>query len=112
MAEKMPIEIIHALALVKKVSCEINRDSGLLDSPRAMAISAAAQEIIDQNKAATWKQCRGGGFWYSAQAIHKQRSATDNANIAQNKQATGGVWSKGMHRCNQAGTNNECAYKR
>ncbi len=46
--EIMPIEIIHALALVKKVACEINRESGLIDSPRATAIIAAAQEVIEQ----------------------------------------------------------------
>ena len=45
--EKMPIEIIHALALVKKTCAEINRDSGVLDSPRATAIVAAAQEVLE-----------------------------------------------------------------
>lgn len=45
--ERMPIEIIHALALVKKTAAEINREAGKLDSPRAAAIISAAQEIID-----------------------------------------------------------------
>ncbi len=45
--EVMPVELIHSLALVKRVACEINRELGLIDSPRATAIIAAAQEVIE-----------------------------------------------------------------
>ncbi len=45
--EKMPIEIIHALALVKRAAAEVNRDLGDLDARRAKAIVAVAQDIAD-----------------------------------------------------------------
>ena len=45
--ELMPLPLIHALALVKRVAAEVNRDHGKLDAPRATAIAAAAQEVID-----------------------------------------------------------------
>jgi fumarate hydratase class II len=43
----MPRGVVHALALVKRVSAEVNRDLGALDEPRANAISTAAQEVAD-----------------------------------------------------------------
>jgi fumarate hydratase class II len=46
-SELMPLPLIHALALVKRVAAEVNRDHGKLDAPRATAIAAAAQEVID-----------------------------------------------------------------
>jgi fumarate hydratase class II len=45
--EKMPIEIIHALGLVKRAAAEVNRVLGDLDTKRAMAIIAVAQDIAD-----------------------------------------------------------------
>ncbi|MBN9082489.1 MAG: fumarate hydratase, class II [Rhizobiales bacterium 62-17] len=45
--ERMPLALIHALALIKRVAAEANRDRGLLDAPRATAIIAAAQEVMD-----------------------------------------------------------------
>ena len=45
--ERMPIEIVHALALVKRASAEVNRDLGSLDARRAKAIVAVAQDIAD-----------------------------------------------------------------
>jgi fumarate hydratase class II len=45
--ERMPLGIIHALGLIKRVAAEVNRDLGLLDSPRASAIVAAAQEVAE-----------------------------------------------------------------
>ncbi len=42
----MPREIIHALALGKKVAAKVNAELGLLDRPVAEAIVAAADEII------------------------------------------------------------------
>ncbi|MGO9392239.1 class II fumarate hydratase [Rhodoblastus sp.] len=42
----MPREIIHALALGKKVAAKVNAELGLLDRPLAEAIVAAADEII------------------------------------------------------------------
>jgi fumarate hydratase class II len=45
--ERMPIEIVHALGLVKRAAAEVNRDLGSLDRRRAGAIVAAAQEIAD-----------------------------------------------------------------
>ena len=43
----MPLEIVHALALVKRVAAEVNRDLGALDGQRADAIVAAAQQVTD-----------------------------------------------------------------
>ncbi|WOJ89806.1 class II fumarate hydratase [Methylocapsa polymorpha] len=44
-AETMPIPIIRALALVKRVAAEVNRDLGLLPAPLCDAIVAAASEV-------------------------------------------------------------------
>ena len=46
-SERMPIEIIHALGLIKRVAAEVNRDLGSLDPRRAGAIIKAAQDIAD-----------------------------------------------------------------
>jgi len=46
-SERMPIEIIHALGLVKRAAAETNRDLGLLDPKYADAIVTAAQDIAD-----------------------------------------------------------------
>jgi fumarate hydratase class II len=44
--ERMPIEIVHALALVKQAAARVNRSHGL-DASIADAIDSAAQEVID-----------------------------------------------------------------
>ena len=44
-AQLMPRDIIHALALVKRVAAEVNRKLGALDEKRASAIVTAAQEV-------------------------------------------------------------------
>jgi fumarate hydratase, class II len=44
--ERMPLALIHALALVKRVAAEVNHDLGLLDRRRTRAIVRAADEII------------------------------------------------------------------
>ena len=46
-AEHMPLPLIHALAIVKRVSAEVNQELGLLDRRRARAIVRAADEVID-----------------------------------------------------------------
>ena len=45
--EKMPIEVVRALGLVKRAAAEVNRDLGSLDARRAKAIIAVAQDIAD-----------------------------------------------------------------
>jgi fumarate hydratase class II len=45
--EQMPIEIVHALGLIKRAAAEVNRDLGSLDRKRSGAIIAAAQDIAD-----------------------------------------------------------------
>jgi fumarate hydratase class II len=42
---KMPIAIIHALALVKRAAAEVNRDLGLLPPELSEAIGTAAREV-------------------------------------------------------------------
>ncbi len=46
-SERMPIELVHALGLIKRAAAEVNRDLGSLDRKRAAAIAAVAQEIAD-----------------------------------------------------------------
>jgi fumarate hydratase, class II len=45
--ERMPIEIVRALGLIKRAAAEVNRDLGSLDRKRAGAIIKAAQAIAD-----------------------------------------------------------------
>jgi fumarate hydratase class II len=44
--QRMPLPLIHALALVKRVAAEVNNELGLLDRRRARAIIRAADEVI------------------------------------------------------------------
>jgi fumarate hydratase, class II len=44
--ELMPLPVINALTLVKRVAAEVNCELGLLDEPRRQAIVAAADEIL------------------------------------------------------------------
>jgi fumarate hydratase class II len=46
-SERMPIEIVRALGLIKRAAAEVNRDLGSLDRRRAAAIVKAAQDIAD-----------------------------------------------------------------
>jgi fumarate hydratase, class II len=46
-SERMPVEIVHALGLIKRAAAEVNRDLGALDRRRAAAIIKAAQDIAD-----------------------------------------------------------------
>src|SRR5262245_27395690 len=45
--ERMPIEIVRALGVIKRAAAEVNRTLGSLDRKRAAAIAAVAQEIAD-----------------------------------------------------------------
>lgn len=45
--EKMPREVIRALAMLKKTAAFVNRDLGRLDAGRAGAIAEACDEILD-----------------------------------------------------------------
>jgi len=45
--ERMPIEIVRALGLIKRAAAEVNRTLGSLDRKRAAAIAAVAQDIAD-----------------------------------------------------------------
>jgi fumarate hydratase, class II len=44
--ERMPVALIHALAVVKRAAAVVNRDLGVLDGKKAGAIIAAADEVI------------------------------------------------------------------
>jgi fumarate hydratase class II len=46
-ADRMPMEVIRALALLKKAAAMVNADLGLLDRKPADLIVAAADEILD-----------------------------------------------------------------
>jgi fumarate hydratase, class II len=45
--ERMPLPIIHALAIVKLAAAQSNRELGLLSNKLASAIGRAAQEVIE-----------------------------------------------------------------
>ena len=45
-SERMPVEMVHALAEVKRACARINGDLGLLSAPKASAIVAAAEEVL------------------------------------------------------------------
>ena len=45
--ERMPLELIRALALVKRCCAAVNRDLGLLAPAKAEAICAAAAEVLE-----------------------------------------------------------------
>ena len=45
--ERIPLPVIHALAMIKRAAAEVNQKLGLLDARRARAIVKAAQEVID-----------------------------------------------------------------
>ncbi|HET9820310.1 MAG TPA: class II fumarate hydratase [Burkholderiaceae bacterium] len=63
-ATRMPIEIVHALAEVKRAAAEVNRDLGLLDPDKAEAIAHAAARIAagefdDQFPLSVWQTGSG-----------------------------------------------------
>jgi len=43
--QRMPLEIVHALAQIKRAAAEVNGDLGLLPPERAQAVAAAAMRI-------------------------------------------------------------------
>jgi fumarate hydratase class II len=45
--QRMPLPLVHALGLVKRVAAEVNRDLGALEPSLAEAIVAAAQQVAD-----------------------------------------------------------------
>jgi fumarate hydratase, class II len=45
--QRMPIEIVHALARIKRAAAEVNAEKGLVDLKIAKTIVAAAQEVVD-----------------------------------------------------------------
>ncbi len=46
-SETMPIEVIRAMAILKKAAAMVNQDLGKLDAEKAALIIAAANEVID-----------------------------------------------------------------
>ena len=44
--ERMPLTLLHALALVKRAAASVNRDLGLLDAEQRNAIIQAADEVV------------------------------------------------------------------
>jgi fumarate hydratase class II len=46
-SERMPLEIVRALGVIKRAAAEVNRDLGSLDARRAKAIIAVTQDIAD-----------------------------------------------------------------
>jgi fumarate hydratase, class II len=46
-SERMPLAVIHALALIKRVAAEVNHVLGLIDARRMRAIVRAANEVAE-----------------------------------------------------------------
>ena len=44
--EKMPVSLIHALALCKHTAAKVNEDLGLLSAEKSVAIMRAADEVL------------------------------------------------------------------
>ncbi|VYU58532.1 class II fumarate hydratase [Metakosakonia massiliensis] len=62
--EKMPVSLIHALALTKRAAAKVNQDLGLLADEKANAIIAAADEVLagkhpDEFPLAIWQTGSG-----------------------------------------------------
>ncbi|MDO6406083.1 class II fumarate hydratase [Pantoea phytobeneficialis] len=62
--EKMPVALVHALALTKRAAAQVNRDLGLLPAERADAIMKAADEVLadkhsDEFPLAIWQTGSG-----------------------------------------------------
>ena len=62
--EKMPVSLIHALALTKRAAAKVNQDLGLLPEEKARAIMAAADEVLagkhpDEFPLAIWQTGSG-----------------------------------------------------
>src|SRR5712672_1004372 len=45
-SERMPLPVIHALALVKKAAARVNAELGLLEKSKGQAIERAADEVL------------------------------------------------------------------
>ena len=45
-SERMPLDVIRALALVKRAAATVNRELGLIDAAKAGAIARAADEVL------------------------------------------------------------------
>jgi len=45
--QRMPLEIVHALARIKRAAAEVNAEKGLVDKTIANTIVAAAKEVVD-----------------------------------------------------------------
>ncbi|WP_345826784.1 class II fumarate hydratase [Pantoea sp. BRR-3P] len=62
--EKMPVALVHALALTKRAAAQVNQDLGLLPADRAEAILKAADEVLadkhsDEFPLAIWQTGSG-----------------------------------------------------
>jgi len=62
--QRMPIEIVHALAQIKRAAAEVNRDLGGLDPAKAGAVAdaaarVAAGEFADQFPLSVWQTGSG-----------------------------------------------------
>src|SRR4051812_45703914 len=44
--ERMPVDLIHALASIKRAAAEVNLELGLIDARIADAIARAAEEVL------------------------------------------------------------------
>ena len=95
--ERMPIEIVHALALVKQAAARVNRRHGL-EAEKAEAIEAAAAEVAggkldDQFPLAIWQTGSGTQTNMNVNEViagraARRRSTPTTTSIAGNRRTT------------------------
>ena len=60
-SERMPLPVVHALALVKRCAARVNASLGLLDEKKAEAIARAADEGGHPGRRSWHPSLRGNG---------------------------------------------------
>ena len=73
--EKMPTELVYALAQTKRAAATVNRDLGLLPAERADAIVKAADEVLADQHSGEFPLA----IWQTGSGTAPARSAAANA---------------------------------
>jgi fumarate hydratase class II len=128
--ERMPMELVHALARVKAAAAEVNAELGLLDAAKAAAIAEAADEVLegrhdDEFPLSVWQtgsgtqsnmnanevlanrasQLMGGGPVGAGRRVH----ANDDVNLGQ---SSNDVFPTAMHVAARAALMKACCCRR
>jgi len=88
--ERMPLDIVRALALIKAAAAETNRELGLLDADVAELIIAAAEEIL----AGTWDAEFPLSVWQTGSGTQTNMNVNEVVANCANQRAGTGLGSK------------------